>query len=89
LRSPEKWLRIGAATGLGQLGDRRAVPALIETLKDGIAQVRRHAARALGMLGDDSAAEPLYALENDPDKSVRDEVALALKKLRHREDVKT
>jgi len=71
------------------LGDRRAVPALIEALKDGIAQVRRHAARALGMLGDASAAEPLRALENDPDKSVRDEVALALKKLLHREDAKT
>jgi len=41
------------------------------------------------MLGDASAAEPLRALENDPDKSVRDEVALALKKLLHREDAKT
>ena len=50
-----------AAESLGKLGDLRAVPALIETLKDKHENsfVRTAAAKALGQLGDQSAIEPL------------------------------
>jgi HEAT repeat-containing taxis protein len=39
--------RIRAASALGELGDPRAVSALIEGLRDSDPEVRKHAARAL------------------------------------------
>lgn len=48
-----------AAEALGLLGDRRAVPLLIEALKDDHALVRPAVAQALGRLGDVAAVSPL------------------------------
>ena len=53
LKDGESWVqRRGAAEYLGDLGDRRAVPALIVSLKDQEINVRVSAARALGKIGD-------------------------------------
>jgi hypothetical protein len=61
--------RIAAVIGLARLNDRRAVPALVEALRDPQGTVRGTAAGALGKLGDEGAAhalESLLARERDP-----------------------
>lgn len=55
-------LRRNAARALGKLGDRQAVPALIECLRCEDFYVREAAAIALGQLGDPQAIAPLQAL---------------------------
>ncbi|WP_366142461.1 HEAT repeat domain-containing protein [uncultured Thermosynechococcus sp.] len=55
-------LRRNAARALGRLGDRQAVPALIECLHCEDFYVREAAAIALGQLGDPRAIAPLQAL---------------------------
>jgi HEAT repeat protein len=44
---------------LGQIGDRRAVPALIEALKESSDELVTEAAEALGKIDDPRAADPL------------------------------
>ena len=55
-------LRRNAARALGKLGDRRAVPGLIQCLDCDDFYVREAAAQSLGMLGDERAIPPLMAL---------------------------
>jgi phycocyanobilin lyase alpha subunit len=55
-------LRRNAARALGKLGDRRAVPALVDCLTCDDFYVREAAAQALETLGDVSAAPALVAL---------------------------
>jgi HEAT repeat protein len=84
LKSEEKWLRIGAAWGLGRLGSRggsAAVPFLIELLNDPKRDVRKTASWALGRIGDERAIEPLKRAEQDPDAVVRDEARTALREI--------
>jgi HEAT repeat protein len=61
IRADERdWqMRSFAADALGQLGDRRAVPALLDALKDEHALVRPAAALALGRIGDEMAVGAL------------------------------
>jgi HEAT repeat protein len=76
----EFWLvRDDAAAALGFLGDRDAVPALIELLAgDEKQQVRYEAARSLGRLGDRRAVAPLrHAPANDPEIGVAVREALS------------
>jgi HEAT repeat protein len=58
------FVRRSAARSLGQIGNRAAVPTLIQVLSDEHAgdDVRREAALALGLLGDPAAAEALRAV---------------------------
>ena len=51
--------RLNAARALGELGDRRAVPALVHALRDSERNVREEVIHALGSLGDDRAVGPL------------------------------
>ena len=51
--------RLNAARALGELGDRRAVPALVHALHDPERNVREEVIHALGSLGDDRAVGPL------------------------------
>ncbi len=44
-------VRANAAKALGKLNDKRAVPALIEALKDEDPQVRANVSKALGNIG--------------------------------------
>jgi HEAT repeat protein len=55
-------LRRNAAKALGQIGDVRAVPGLIEALGCSDLHVREEAAYALAQLGDRRAVAPLLAL---------------------------
>ncbi len=55
-------LRRNAARALGKLGDRRAVPPLIECLECADFYVREAAAQSLGMLGDPICVPALIAL---------------------------
>lgn len=58
LDDPDPVLRAALVRLLAKLGDRSAVPALVE----GLSRVAALAAQALGQLGDASAAPPLIAL---------------------------
>jgi cyclophilin family peptidyl-prolyl cis-trans isomerase/HEAT repeat protein len=63
LADPEPGVRQSAAFGLGLLGDKAAVPALLTTLtSDASPLVRGRAAEALGLIGDASAAAPIGAM---------------------------
>lgn len=65
---------------LGRLGDPRAVPALINTLRaDEDDDVREAAAQALGLIGDPQAVGHLqHAAARDEDRSVRKAAAISL-----------
>jgi tetratricopeptide (TPR) repeat protein len=60
LKSDNENVRLAATEALAKLGDRSAVPALIEALgRDKDPRMQRHAAEALGKLGDKSAVPAL------------------------------
>ncbi len=83
LRSKEPDLSVAAGWALGRLGDRRAIPALRETLQSEFALLRSRAARSLAILGDSaSAAAMLEALRHEQNDAIRVAYATALGSLR-------
>jgi hypothetical protein len=80
LQSSHDHSRRDGCLTLGQLRDPRAVPALVDKLKnDWSREVRAAAATALGQIGDPRGVVPLErALEHDPRQVVRDASAMAL-----------
>jgi HEAT repeat protein len=71
-------VRVNAAIELGKLRERRAIPALIEALKDPNMALRNNAAFALGEIGDCEAAPHLIELLRDPEERVRKSAIKAL-----------
>lgn len=73
-------VRWAAVEALGELGDRRAVPALIEYVKkpEAYRWGKRLVAGALAAIGDPSAVQPLLGLLDDEDPFVRRIAAMAL-----------
>ncbi|MGH9319133.1 MAG: epoxyqueuosine reductase, partial [Vicinamibacteria bacterium] len=70
------------AVALGNEGDRRAIPALVEALSHEEPLVRGHAAWALGVLGDERARKPLGdRLFAENDSGVREELEWAIGEL--------
>ncbi|HEV7766964.1 MAG TPA: HEAT repeat domain-containing protein [Thermoanaerobaculia bacterium] len=67
---------------LGNLGDRRAAPLLIDALKDRAPETRIYAALALGRLGDPSATPTLIEVFTTDERDVRKAAAFALGELR-------
>jgi HEAT repeat protein len=63
---------------LGNLGDRRATPVLVDALKDRAPETRIYAALALGRLKDPAAVPPLLAVFADDERDVRKAAAYAL-----------
>jgi HEAT repeat protein len=63
---------------LGNLGDRRATPLLVDALKDRSAETRIYAALALGRLRDPAAVPPLLASFATDERDVRKAIAYAL-----------
>jgi len=63
LRDPDRFVRRAAASALGELRVRRAVPALVETLKDDatVWDAAGDAAAALGQIGGDEVIDPLIS----------------------------
>jgi HEAT repeat protein len=78
LKNRDAYVRMVAATALGDIRDARALNPLLITLKDTDEEVRRRAADALGQLGDILAVEPLVDALGDDDVKVRTQAALAL-----------
>jgi len=84
----EYWsVRVGAARGLGALGDVRAVEPLLARLEDKQGMVRAVAAEALGELGSERAVEPLLARLEDEDRRVRASAVDALGRIGDRRAV--
>ena len=77
LSSRKKQIRLNAATLLGAINDSKAIPALIDTLKDNNKLVRREASTALSRMGE-PAVDPLIETLNDEDWKVRGAAAWAL-----------
>lgn len=76
--------RSAAEEALGMIGDEKAVPDLIEALKDEDVSVRRHAAGALGKIGDERAIKPLLNAMDDEKWYVRLQVEEAIQDLNTR-----
>lgn len=81
LTDPSYKVRVQAALILGKLGDPRAVPALIQALKDSDESVRGVVATSLGKLGDPSSANALLAATHDPSEFVRNQAKASLEKV--------
>jgi len=64
-------LKWRAARILGEIGDTRAIPALIECLREESADVREQAAWALGKIGDQNAFLPLIQALKDQEFRIR------------------
>lgn len=83
LREPNAEMSKIAADKLGEIGDKAAVPALVETLRTRAAFVAGAAALALGKIGDKSSVKDLiHALQNHQDVVVRTAAAEALGTMR-------
>lgn len=78
MQDPSYKVRVQAALVLGKLLDKRAVPALIQALKDENESVRGVAATSLGRIGDKSAANALLSATNDSSEFVRTQAKKAL-----------
>lgn len=63
---------------LGNLGDRRATPLLVDALDDRAPETRIYAALALGRLGDPAAVPPLMKAFSTDERDVRKAAAYAL-----------
>ena len=67
---------------LGNLGDKRATPLLIDTLQDRAPETRIYAALALGRLGDPAAVPRLIEVFSTDERDVRKAAAYALGEMR-------
>jgi HEAT repeat protein len=68
----EYWqVRVKAASGLGRLGDTRALPALGGALGHPVSNLRKEAAAALGEIRHPGALPGLRQAASDPDPDVR------------------
>lgn len=74
-------MRQKALRSLGRLKERRAVPSILDALREEMASLRKEAAAALGEIGDSAARAGLEAAANDPDPDVRKTVRWALQRL--------
>ena len=79
MRTRRRGLLRNVCVALGNLGDRRAIPSLIQAIGDPEPLVRGHAAWALGKLGGDQARSALARRQSvEDDDWVREEIELAL-----------
>ena len=80
-------LRVVCVDILGEIGDERAVPVIIDVLKEDRMTMRYNAARALGNIADKRAAPALIGLLNDKEWQVRFYAVEALGKIGDRSAV--
>ena len=85
LDSTSDRVRAQAAHALGDVLEpglrARAVPALVEVLRDGRPEVRLEAVMSLGELDSEAAVEPLAASMGDPMPAIRQAAAMSLGRL--------
>ena len=78
-RTKRRGLLRNICVALGNSGDHRAIPALIEALSDSEPLVRGHAAWALGRIGGEQAQRTLYAAQaKEQDAEASKEIQYAL-----------
>ena len=78
-RAKREGLQRNVCVALGNIGDRVAVPALVNALNGGEPLVRSHAAWALGRIGNGEAMDALArAMDTEADVNVQEEIAAAL-----------
>lgn len=77
-----KVIREGAARILGEIGDKKAINALILLLGDESGHVRQTSAIALGNIGDAAASKPLIDLLNDQYENVQEAAVEALGRIK-------
>ncbi len=78
-RTKRRGLLRNVCVALGNIGDVRAVPALIGALHDDESLIRSHAAWALGQIGGEEAIQALRdAFNSEEEREVRKEIAYAL-----------
>ena len=85
LEAPEQATRRAAILALGRLGDRHAVPKLIDILSEEDEDLVISAAEALTTIADPQAFTALLNLLSHPDSRVRQAVIAALNALNHPE----
>ncbi len=78
-RNPDS--RTVAARALGQIGDRKALPALVQALNDVSSWVRVAVVESLGQIQDRQAREPLQAALDDENADVREAARQALDRI--------
>jgi len=79
MRDPDPLVRRAAATGIGETGDKEAVPLLADVLaSDTDAGVRLNALGALELIGGTAAISAFEKALGDPDERVRQGAAYAL-----------
>ncbi|MDF0643771.1 MAG: HEAT repeat domain-containing protein [Nitrospira sp.] len=86
LKGPDLDIAKASALALGNIGQKDAVPALVETMQTGRPELRPSAAKALGILGalhgDFSIVDPLLeTLKTTDDPALKTEIVWALGKL--------
>lgn len=79
----EAWRRRYCVNTLAYLGDREAIPSLIDCLQDDAAEVRGSAATALGRLESVEAVPHLIKVLRDPDPWTRGSAAAALGRIKN------
>jgi HEAT repeat protein len=82
LANPNWQTRVAGLSTMAKIGDRKAVPLAINSLKDGDARVRAEAAQVLGILRDNRAVDPLMNSLGDQSVEVRIQATTALGYLR-------
>lgn len=74
-------VRSAAATALGDIGDDRATPALLDAVRDWDVRVREHAGIALGRLGGEAVVAALSGRLEETPRQLRDGLAAAFGEL--------
>src|SRR5262245_34319779 len=78
MRDLDRGVRRRAVLTAGRIGEKAALPVLVELMNDQEPEVRQMSAFALGLLGDAGAVDRLVAALGDADSSVRGRAAEAL-----------
>jgi len=89
LADPEPGTRAAIAAALGRIGSARALPPLLELLRDMVVEVRLAAARALGEFRSPKALDALLDEMADEDPLVRAAVVEALGRIDSQKSVDT
>jgi len=82
LEDRDEDVRASAARALGNLGDEKAIDALLRALQDEEVWVRENVLRALGQIGGERVISGLEEVLADEDKGTRDLAAHLLKEIR-------